>query len=45
MHLERGDKVIFITGRTASKDYSTDKLDSTAKVLQKEFGIVNMQPI
>ena len=45
MHLERGDKVIFITGRTASKDYSADKLDSTAKVLQKEFGIVNMQPI
>ena len=45
MHLERGDKVIFITGRTASKDYTGDKLDSTAKVLQKEFGIVNMQPI
>ena len=45
MHLERGDKVIFITGRTASKDYSADKLDSTSKVLQKEFGILNMQPI
>lgn len=45
MHLDRGDTVIFITGRTASKNYSQDKLDSTAMILQKEFGIVNMKAI
>lgn len=45
MHLDRGDTVIFITGRTASKNYMHDKLDSTGMILQKEFGIVNMKPI
>ncbi|CAM3384183.1 acid phosphatase AphA [Pseudostreptobacillus hongkongensis] len=45
MHLDRGDQVIFITGRTAAKGYTGDKLDSTAMILQKEFGITNMKPI
>lgn len=45
MHLDRGDTIIFITGRTASKYSTNDKLDSTAIILQKEFGIINMKPI
>lgn len=45
MHLERGDQIIFITGRTANDKYTGDKLDSTAIILQKEFGITNMKPI
>lgn len=45
MHLERGDKVIFITGRTAPKGYDFVNLDSLGKILKEEFNIPNMQAI
>lgn len=45
MHLERGDKVIFITGRTAPSNYDEKNLDALGKILKEEFNIENMQPI
>lgn len=45
MHLERGDKVIFITGRTAPSNYDGKSLDALGKILKEEFNIEDMQPI
>ncbi|MCT8574651.1 acid phosphatase AphA, partial [Glaesserella parasuis] len=39
MHQERGDQIFFITGRTAGKD------DQVTPLLEKTFGIKNMQPV
>lgn len=39
MHQERGDKIFFITGRTAGKD------DQVTPLLEKTFGIKDMQPV
>lgn len=45
MHQERGDQVIFITGRTGPKGYKWDKLDKCAEIIRDTFGIKNMKPI
>ncbi len=39
MHLERGDKVVFITGRTKHSKAKNGTVTETAKVLQKYFGL------
>ena len=45
MHQERGDQVIFITGRTGPKGYKWDKLDKCGEIIRDTFGIKNMKPI
>lgn len=45
MHQERGDQVIFITGRTGPKGYKWDKLDKCGEIVRDTFGIKNMKPI
>ncbi|MBV7388863.1 acid phosphatase AphA [Pasteurellaceae bacterium TAE3-ERU1] len=39
MHQKRGDTIYFITGRTAGD------VDGVTPILQKDFGIKNMQPV
>lgn len=45
MHLERGDTVIFITGRTAQKGYTGNELDDLGKYIKEEFNIPDMKPV
>lgn len=45
MHQERGDQVIFITGRTGPRGYKWNKLDKCAEIIRDTFGIKNMKPI
>lgn len=45
MHLDRGDKVVFITGRTPRKDAKNGIVNGTAKVLQKYFNLPEASPI
>lgn len=45
MHQERGDQVIFITGRTGHADNDPTRLDTLGMILEKTFKIKNMQPV
>lgn len=45
MHQERGDQIIFITGRTGPKGYKWNKLDKCGEIIRDTFGIKNMKPI
>ncbi|SUO93908.1 acid phosphatase AphA [Suttonella ornithocola] len=45
MHQNRGDQIIFITGRTPSRNYDGKSLDGLGKILEKTFNIKNMQPV
>lgn len=45
MHLERGDKVVFITGRTPHSNVKNGIVNGTAKVLQKYFNLPETTPI
>lgn len=39
MHQERGDKIVFITGRTRGSMYKKGEVDKTAKALAKDFDL------
>lgn len=39
MHLERGDKIVFVTGRTKHSKAENGTVTETAKVLQQYFGL------
>lgn len=39
MHQERGDKIVFITGRTRGSMYKKGDIDKTAKALAKDFDL------
>lgn len=39
MHQERGDKIVFITGRTRGSMYKAGEIDKTAKTLAKDFDL------
>ncbi len=45
MHLERGDKIVFITGRTKHSKAENGIVNETAKVLQKYFKLPTPSPI
>lgn len=39
MHQKRGDKIVFITGRTRGSMYKKGEIDKTAKTLAKDFSL------
>ncbi|MGY0393592.1 acid phosphatase AphA [Fusobacterium sp. SYSU M8D902] len=45
MHMERGDKVVFITGRNPHSNEKNGIVNGTAKVLQKYFNLPATTPI
>lgn len=45
MHQKRGDKIIFITGRTPAEDYDGKSLDKLGEILKKDFNIIEMSPV
>ncbi len=45
MHLDRGDKIVFITGRTPHSKAKNGTVNGTAKVLQKYFNLPTPSPI
>ncbi len=45
MHLARGDKIVFITGRTKHSGAENGVVNETAKVLQKYFKLPEPSPI
>lgn len=45
MHQERGDQVIFITGRTPHADQDLTQIDQLGRILEKTFKVKNMKPI
>ncbi|WP_067140322.1 acid phosphatase AphA [Oceanivirga salmonicida] len=45
MHLERGDKIVFITGRTPHSKAKNGIVNGTSKVLQKYFEMPKASPI
>ncbi len=45
MHIERGDQVMFLTGRTPAKDSDPEVIDQLGKILEKTFSIPNMKPV
>lgn len=45
MHLKRGDRIHFITGRTRGSQYKEGEVDKTAKALAKAFGLEKPIPI
>lgn len=45
MHQERGDQVIFITGRTGHANNDPERLDVLATLLERAFDVKNMQPV
>ncbi len=45
MHLERGDKIVFITGRTPHSNVKNGIVNGTAKVLQMYFEMPTPSPI
>ncbi|MDO4434628.1 MAG: acid phosphatase AphA [Alysiella sp.] len=45
MHQERGDQVIFITGRTAHANNTPTRLDVLATILERTFNVKNMQAV
>lgn len=45
MHLDRGDRVHFITGRTRGSQYKDGEIDKTAKALALDFNLPNPIPV
>lgn len=45
MHQNRGDKIVFITGRTRGSMYKKGEVDKTAKTLAKDFDLKKVIPI
>lgn len=45
MHQERGDQVVFITGRTGHANNDPTRLDVLATLLERAFNVKNMQPV
>ena len=45
MHQERGDQVVFITGRTGHVNNDPNRLDVLATILERAFNVRNMKPV
>ncbi|MDK4680946.1 acid phosphatase AphA [Kingella negevensis] len=45
MHQERGDQVVFITGRTGHEKNDPNRIDTLGRILEQAFNVKNMQPV